>query len=64
MTDPVRWDEARRRAHRAAVPLLVRPVALAGAAGAVLGAPLVAAVALPTADCSATDGHAVRGPAP
>jgi molybdopterin molybdotransferase len=64
MTARMPWDEARRRAHRAADRLEARPVPLADAGGATLGAPLVAPVALPTADCSAMDGYAVRGAPP
>src|SRR4051794_32966593 len=64
MTGRVRWDEARRRAHRAAGALVPRLVPLAEAAGGVLAGPLTAPVALPTADCSAMDGYAVRGDPP
>src|SRR3954468_353276 len=64
MTGRGRWDEARRRAHRAAGALVPRLVPLAEAAGGVLAEPLTAPVALPTADCSAMDGYAVRGAPP
>jgi molybdopterin molybdotransferase len=64
MTGRVRWDEARVRAHRAGGALAPRSVPLAEAAGGVLAVPLTAPVALPTADCSAMDGYAVRGDPP
>jgi molybdopterin molybdotransferase len=64
MSGRVRWDEARVRAHRAAAALPPRCVPLADAAGAVLADPLTAPLALPTADCSAMDGYAVRGAPP
>jgi molybdopterin molybdotransferase len=64
VTGRVRWDEARVRAHRSAAEPAPRRVPLADAAGGVLAEPLTAPVALPTADCSAMDGYAVRGAPP
>jgi molybdopterin molybdotransferase len=63
-TDRMPWDEARRRAHGAAVPVPAVALPLADAGGAVLAGPLVAPVALPPVDCSAMDGFAVCGPPP
>jgi len=56
---PMPWAEARLRAHRAARPLHPHRLRVGDALGAVLAAPLVAAMPLPDADCAATDGYAV-----
>ncbi len=58
------FDEARSRAHAAAVPLPAAPVPLVEALGRELAEPLWALVGLPAFDTSAMDGWAVRGPAP
>jgi molybdopterin molybdotransferase len=58
------WHEARERAHRLADPLPAERVALAGAMGRTLAAPVLAAVALPGFDNAAMDGYAVRGCGP
>ncbi|MFC5909702.1 molybdopterin molybdotransferase MoeA [Streptacidiphilus monticola] len=65
---PVRelsWNQARRAAARAAVPLPPVTVAAdATALGAALAEPLTAATDLPAFDTSAMDGWAVSGPGP
>ncbi len=56
--------QARATASSASAPVAVREVPLEQAAGAVLGADVVARTDLPPADTSAMDGWAVAGPGP
>lgn len=56
----IAFDEALRRVMEAATPLGREKVAVAGAAGRVLAAPVLAQVDSPPADVSAMDGYAVR----
>ena len=58
------WQEARRTAGEAAVPLPALPRPLAGAGGHALAGPLTARTDLPAFDTSAMDGWAVSGPGP
>jgi molybdopterin molybdotransferase len=58
------WPEARRVAREAGAPLHRIEVALAGALGSALAAPLVALFPLPSYDAAAMDGYAVAGPGP
>jgi molybdopterin molybdotransferase len=60
----VGWNEARGLAHEAPLPMAPVSVPLSLADGLVLAKPLVALVPLPSFDCSAMDGYAVRGAAP
>lgn len=62
---PMPWQQARRRALRAAgPPLPAELLPLAEALGGVLAAPLAALTDLPAFDTSAMDGWAVSGPGP
>ncbi|WP_298746348.1 molybdopterin molybdotransferase MoeA [uncultured Brevundimonas sp.] len=54
------FDEALARVEAAATPLGRETVALAGAGGRVLAAPVVAELDSPASDTSAMDGYAVR----
>lgn len=56
----ISFDEAIELVRRSACPLGVESVALEGAAGRVLAAPIVARIESPRADVSAMDGYAVR----
>ncbi len=56
----ISFDEAVRLIGEVARPLGRERVAIAGAAGRVLAAPVVAMIDSPPADCSAMDGYAVR----
>jgi molybdopterin molybdotransferase len=59
------WEQARRRALRAAgPPLAAETLPLADALGGILAAPLTALTDLPAFDTSAMDGWAVSGPGP
>jgi molybdopterin molybdotransferase len=58
------WEDARRAAGEAGVPLPVLTRPLAYAAGHALAAPLTALTDLPAFDTSAMDGWAVSGPGP
>jgi molybdopterin molybdotransferase len=58
------WEDARRAAGEAGVPLPVLTRPLAHAAGHALAAPLTALTDLPAFDTSAMDGWAVAGPGP
>jgi molybdopterin molybdotransferase len=56
----ISFDEALRRVMEVATPLGRESVPVAGAAGRVLAAPVLARVDSPPADVSAMDGYAVR----
>ncbi|SEG74541.1 molybdopterin molybdotransferase [Actinacidiphila yanglinensis] len=60
----VPWEEARRAATEAAVPLPAREVPLKRARGRALAAPLIASLPHPAFDTAAMDGYAVAGDPP
>jgi len=64
VSEPIPWDEARRRVHAAARPLPASEMPLVEAEGATLAAPLVTLTDLPAFPTSSVDGWAVRGAGP
>src|SRR5690349_7432668 len=58
------WARVRAVAHRAAIPLAPRSVAIDQAYAGTLAQPLVALVGLPPVDISLLGGYAVRGEGP